>query len=89
LSLTPEEAVQRYPELASAYAAAAAAAAIDKQAQASGLPAQQREAAARRILQKIAARIAGGEIPTGRIQETMQAEKAKVPGQTKDRDAER
>jgi hypothetical protein len=33
--------------------------------------------------------IAGGEIPTGRIQETVQAEKAKVPGRTKDRDAER
>ena len=86
MSLTPEEAVQRYPELAGAYAAAAA---IDKQAESSGLTAEQREVVARRILKEIAARIAGGEIPTGRIQETVQAEKAKVPGRTKDRDAER
>jgi hypothetical protein len=86
LSLTPEEAVQRYPEFAGAYAAAAA---IDKQAESSGLTAEQREVVTRRILQKIAARIAGGEIATGRIQETVQAEKAKVPGRTQDRDAER
>jgi hypothetical protein len=86
LNLAPEEAVQRYPELAAAYAAAAA---IDKRAESSGLTAEQREVVARRILQKIAARIAGGEIPTGRIQETVQAEKAEVPGRTQDRDAER
>ena len=86
MNLTPEEAVQRYPELAGAYAAAAA---IDKQAESSGLTAEQREVVARRILEKIAARIAGGEIPTGRIQETVQDEKAKVPGRTKDRHAER
>ena len=86
MNLTPGGAVQRYPELAAAYAAAAA---IDKHAESSGLTAEQREVVARRILQKIAARIAGGEIPTGRIQETVQAEEAKVPGRTKDRDAER
>ena len=84
LSLTPEEAVQRNPELAAAYAAA-----IDKQAESSGLTAQQREVVTRRILHKIAARIAGGEIPTGRLQETLQAESAKVPGQAKDRGSER
>jgi hypothetical protein len=51
--------------------------------------AEQREVVTRRILQKIAARIAGGEIPTGRIQETVQAEKARVPGQVKDRGSQR
>ena len=86
MSLTPEKAVQRYPELAGAYAAAAA---IDKHAESSGLTAEQREVVARRILEKIAARIAGGEIPTGRLQQGVQAEKARVPGQVKDRGSER
>ena len=85
LSLAPEEAVQRYPELAGAYAAAAA---IDEHAESSGLTAEQREVVARRILEKIAARIAGGEIPTGRLQQGVQAEKARVPGQVKDRGSE-
>lgn len=62
----PERAVQQYPALAPAYAALAA---IDKQAEADGLTAEQRAHVAARSRENVAANIERGELPAIRIRE--------------------
>jgi|SRR5665647_3088839 len=70
-SETPENAVERYPELAGAVALAAA---FDKKAEADGLSPEQRAIGAERTRQNIANRIERGDIPEIKIKAEVEVE---------------
>jgi len=70
-SETPQNAVERYPELAGAVALAAA---FDKKAEADGLSPEQRAIGAERTRQNIANRIERGDIPEIKIKEEIEVE---------------
>lgn len=71
---TPIDAVKQYPELAGA---AAAAAAIDKKAQADGLSPAQREIVASRVRQNVVNSIEKGNVPEVKIKQDREVNRSK------------
>lgn len=66
---TPSDAVKKHPELAGTYAAAAS---IDKKAEADGLSPEQRAVVMQRVRQNIVNSIERGEIPAAQIKESQE-----------------
>jgi hypothetical protein len=75
-----EVAVQKHPELASAYAAVAA---VDKRASADGFSEQQRALIEQRVRENISASIGQGKVPEVNIREQASPDSATGKGQAR------